>query len=55
MGIKNKVKKSLRGYKNIVIWGAGGLAKTAIKKWLSKLKVNRAIRVKIDIDPYNFM
>ena len=26
-----------------------------IKKWLSKLKVNRAIRVKIDIDPYNFM
>jgi len=26
-----------------------------IKKWLSKIKVNRAIRIKIDIDPYNFM
>ncbi len=26
-----------------------------IKKWMSKIKVNRAIRVKIDIDPYNFM
>jgi len=26
-----------------------------IKKWLSKIKVNKAIRIKIDIDPYNFM
>ena len=26
-----------------------------IKIWLSKIKVNRAIRIKIDIDPYNFM
>ena len=26
-----------------------------IKIWLSKLKVNRDIRIKIDIDPYNFM
>jgi len=40
MGIKNKVKKSLRGYKNIVIWGAGGLASTAIKKWLSNENIN---------------
>ena len=28
---------------------------TYIKKWLSKIKVNKAIRIKIDIDPYNFM
>ena len=37
--MKNKIKNSLACYKRIVIWGAGGLAKTAIKKWLPLNKV----------------
>jgi len=28
---------------------------TFIKEWLSNIKVDRAIRIKIDIDPYNFL
>ncbi|MBT3939522.1 MAG: hypothetical protein HOF44_07435 [Pelagibacterales bacterium] len=34
--IKKRIKNRLKDYKNIVIWGTGGLANSAIKHWLPK-------------------
>ena len=45
--IKNKIKKNLKEYSNIIIWGTGGLADLAIENWLP------AKKIKYIIDPYN--
>ena len=39
MFIKNKIKKYLTQYNSVVLWGAGGLAKTALKYWLPNDKI----------------
>lgn len=43
MFIKNKIKKYLTQYNSVVVWGAGGLAKTALKYWLPKDKITYII------------
>lgn len=43
MSIKNKIKIGLINYKKIVVWGSGGLARTAIKYWLPKDKIDYVI------------
>jgi len=40
IGIKNKISTSLKNYNKVVIWGAGGLANTAIKNWLPADKID---------------
>lgn len=37
--MKNSIKKYLQNYEKIAIWGAGGLATTAINKWLPLNKI----------------
>ncbi len=32
--VKNKIANSLKNYKKIVVWGAGGLANLALNKWI---------------------
>ena len=48
--MKNKIKNTLSGYERIVIWGAGGLAKTAIKKWLPLNKIIYCVDKNISVD-----
>ena len=40
MSLKRKIDNRLKEYKNIVIWGTGGLAHTAINKWLPIEKID---------------
>ena len=40
IGIKKKISTSLKNYNKVVIWGAGGLANTAIKNWLPAEKID---------------
>lgn len=43
MFLKNNINKQLENYSKIVIWGAGGLANTAIRKWLPSDKIDYII------------
>ncbi len=43
MNIKNNIDKKLNGYSKIVIWGTGGLANTAINRWLPYDKIDYII------------
>ena len=43
LGIKKKISTSLKNYNKVVIWGAGGLANTAIKNWLPAEKIDYII------------
>ena len=36
MTIRREINSYLKKYNKIVIWGAGGLAKTSLKYWLPK-------------------
>ena len=45
--IKKKLKDSLKNYEKIVVWGSGGLAKTAIEHWLPKKKIKYIIDTNI--------
>jgi serine acetyltransferase len=40
MILKSNINKQLKDYKKIVIWGTGGLANTAINKWLPLDKID---------------
>ena len=46
--IKKKLKNSLKNYEKIVVWGSGGLAKTAINQWLPKKKIKYIIDTNIE-------
>ena len=46
--IKKKLKNSLKNYEKIVIWGSGGLAKTAINHWLPRKKIKYIIDTNIE-------
>ncbi|MBT5230246.1 MAG: hypothetical protein HOM11_08205 [Methylococcales bacterium] len=43
MSLKSTVQKKLSNYTNIAIWGAGGLADNALKRWVSKDKISYII------------
>ena len=45
--IKNKLKNNLKNYKKIVVWGSGGLAKTAIHYWLPQKKIKYIVDTNI--------
>jgi len=42
---KRRIKKRLKGYKNIVIWGTGGLANNAINPWLPKTNIDYIVDI----------
>jgi serine acetyltransferase len=54
MSIKSNIKNSLKPYNNIVIWGAGGLANTAIKDWLPRENISYVVDKYINKDKVFF-
>jgi len=53
MSLKIKIANRLKSYNNIVIWGAGGLANTAINEWLPKEKIDYVIDKNKDKESFN--
>ena len=43
MNLRSGILNRLRPYERIVVWGAGGLARTALTRWLPSEKITSVV------------